>query len=268
MMRRGAGAGQVPSAALCPKGVPGGLLLGGRQEAAAAAWPLGLSSLHPSAPDGEETSAAGAPSHGRGQPEEAASRRPGTVTALLRPQGPRPEITRWPGWDHPHALAAAAESTLAAPLLHTKGRRNSAQTGPRRVGGSVLPQGSSGGGAAVRAGRGRGLCPGIRPKKAAGLFLSFSPETARQPRPGCSAGWRRAAPRGWALRLSSHRATSAQPGRGAGRSPDPAAPQLLSAAGALLASPPRSRPSQQAWAVSARSRRNFTAKFCSWTSPS
>uniref|UniRef100_A0A8C3NVU6 Erythrocyte membrane protein band 4.1-like 4A n=1 Tax=Cyanoderma ruficeps TaxID=181631 RepID=A0A8C3NVU6_9PASS len=222
MMRRGAGAGQVPSAALRPKGAPGGPgpAAGRRRPALPGRW-VSLFSIPP-------------PRTGRRRalPEEAASRRPRTVTALLRPQGQRPEVTRWPGWDHPYAPAAAAESAPRAPLLHTKGRRNSAQTGRRArwVGGSVLPQGGSGGGAAVRAGRGRGLCPRILPKKAAGLFLSLPPGRTRQPRPGCSAGWRRSAAPGWALRLSSRRATSAQPGRGAGRSPDPAAPQPLSAA--------------------------------------
>lgn len=230
MMRRGAGAGQVWPAPLRPKGARGSPAWrpagGGRRCPAAG-------SLHPSAPDGEETRAAGDPPHGRGQPEEAASRRPGTVTAPLRPQGPRPEVTRWAGRGPPPRSGCGGGERSPGPAPSHKGEaRNSARTGrrTRRVGGSVFPRGGSAGVAAVTAGRGRGLCPGILPKKAAGLFFSFPSERARQPRPGCSAGWRRAAPQDWALRPSSRRATSAQPGRGAGRSPDPAAPQPLSAA--------------------------------------
>lgn len=74
--------GAVPVPGRCrpplsaPK-APAGAPPGGRQEAAGAARPLGLSSLHPSAPDREETSSVGDPPHGRGQPEEAASLRPG-----------------------------------------------------------------------------------------------------------------------------------------------------------------------------------------------
>lgn len=115
---------------------------------------------------------------------------------------------------------------------HKGEARNRARTGrrTRRVGGSVPPRGGSGVGATVTAGRRRGLCPGILPKKASGLFPPFPGERARQRRPGCWAGWRRAAPWGWALRPSSRRAPSAQPGRGAGCGPDPAAPQPLSAA--------------------------------------
>lgn len=45
-------------------------------------------------------------------------------------------------------------------------------------------------------------------KKPPVFSSSLPPESARQPRPGCRAGWRRAAPQGWALSLSSRGAPS------------------------------------------------------------
>lgn len=159
-----------------PQRRPGGVPPGGRQEAAGAARPLGLSSLHPSAPDGEEASAAGAPPHGRGQPGE----QPSAGRALSPPRSARRSAAggnalagRGPP---PRPGCGGGERSPGPAPAHKGEARNRARTGrrTRRVGGSVPPRGGSGGGAAVTAGRGRGLCPGILPKKAAGLFSPLS----------------------------------------------------------------------------------------------
>lgn len=150
----------MPPAASRPEGAPGEAAQrpagGGRRCPAPG---LSLSSLHPSAPDGEETGAA----------RQGSRRR-----RHWHCHRPAPPAGSAPGGSAPAGLGPPPRPGSPGPLLQTKGRRNSARTGRRtgRVGGSVLPQG---GGAAARAGRGRGLRPAILPKEAAGLFLFPSP---------------------------------------------------------------------------------------------
>lgn len=85
-----------------------GALPGGRQEAAGTAQPLGLCSFHPSAPDGEEASAAGTPTPAR-------QRQPRSGRALSPPRSARRLRAR--------RNAPAERGPPPAPLLHTKGRR-------------------------------------------------------------------------------------------------------------------------------------------------
>lgn len=147
---------------------------------------------------------------------ETAPVRPGAVTAPLRPQAPRPE-----------ERAGRAGTTPGPAAAHKGEARNRART--RRVGGLEPPRGGSGGGAAVTA----GLCPEIL-KKPPVFSPPFPAQRARQPRPGCRAGW------GRVQRPSSLGAPSAQPGRKAGRGPEPAALQPRSATArgsALLPAP-------------------------------
>lgn len=271
MMRRGAGAGQVPSAALRPKGAPAEPCpaAGRRRPALPSRW-VSLLSIPPP-PTGRRRALPAPPPHGRGQPGHGSPAPAGHCRRPARPAGSVAGGNALSGRGPPPQPDCGGGERSRGPSPAHKGEaRNRARTGRRtgRVGGSVPPRGGSGGGAAVTAGRGRGLCAGILPKKAAGLSPPFPAESARQPRPGCSAdgGPPRGAGRCALAAAGLHpRSRGAEPGAAQTRlrlSPSPPPP------GALLASPPRRRPSQQAWAVSARSRRNFTAKFCSWTSPS
>lgn len=263
-MRRGAGARQVPPAALRPKGArgsPAGRPAGGGRRCPATGS-LFSPSLRPRQGGDEHCWRPSARPRAAGGGSLAPA---GAVTSPLRPQGLRPEVTRWAGrGPPPRPGCGGGERSSGSTPSHKGEARNSSRTGRRtsRVGGS-------GGGAAVTAGRGRGLCPGILPKKPpvfSSPFPQREPGSPVQAVPRDGEGPSRRTGRCALAAAGLHpRSRDAELDAAQTRlrlSPSPPPPR------ALLASPPRPRPSQQAWAVSARSRRNFTAKFCSWTSPS
>lgn len=270
MMRRGAGAGQVPSAALRPKGASGEPCpaAGRRRPALPGRW-VSVPSIPPP-PTGRRPALLAPPRTAADSQE----RQPRAGQALSPPPSARrvraqrnAAAERGPP---PRPGCGGRERSPGPAPAHKGEARNRARTGrrTRRVGGLVPPRGGSGGGAAVTAGRGRGLCPGIL-KKPPVFFPRFPQREPGSPVQAVGkdgGGSPRGAGRSALAALGLHpRSRGAKPGAAQSRlrlSPAPPPP------GALLAFPPRPRPSQQAWAVSARSRRNFTAKFCSWTSPS
>lgn len=175
-----------------PPALSGGALRGGRQEADGGCPSAGSVPApgeapphppHPSAPTGGGGERRPAPSlHGGGQPGDASPapaghRRPPAPLAGSAAGG---NAFAGRGDLHPPAPSptAAAERAPPAPAPpHKEEARKRARTGrgTGRVGGSVPPQGGSGGGAAVTASRGRGLrAPGSFLKSRRSFFF-FSP---------------------------------------------------------------------------------------------